>query len=566
MTISVVCASCKAKLNIPDNLAGKRAKCPKCQVPFEIPAAGATASGAVTPQSPKPAKPTATAPVAAASVPARQPAVAPAAPLASPTPAAIETSATPKSGFNPLILAGAAGGGLLLLIIVVAIGIWMASSGGQSTAAKPQPPSPAVTAPVSTPVATTPAADSSATVSPPPAVNAKTSTPQAAAEPWVDFADEKMGFQVSFPAQPADDEPVAEKNDDSISAAFQRDMLKSMKQKGELRMVRAAANQRVYYAQATALPIFGMSVDQYFDRMESSIGALHPGFELVGKSTRGTHEGNRYCDLKLQQGDKQKLVRMIPANGVIYGLIVEGSGLTATDGDVSRFFASLKLSPPKLPERTAVVPAKPPGEALPSANAATSTPSPQPDNKPATASDKPSAPEPAVPLGPPFAGKITKFTISFPEGATVKTVDTFKAFEDAKRRNETKKRWADDQALHESFTAELDGRTYLITAWRDRKLSGHDANNAQLRRINDLLTDQLKGASRPSIVNSERAKKVPGRSLYTRRYRRDGQLFAYQEIREGAFSCVVQVKAPTEVDERTDPLIWAFFNSLVVTP
>jgi hypothetical protein len=67
-------------------------------------------------------------------------------------------------------------------------------------------------------------------------------------------------------------------------------------------------------------------------------------------------------------------------------------------------------------------------------------------------------------------------------------------------------------------------------------------------------------------VNSDLAKKVDGRSLYTRRYRRDGQLICYQEIREGTFSCVLQVQCPSEVDERTDPLIWAFFNSLEVTP
>ena len=38
MSISVLCPSCNSKLNAPDSAAGKRVKCPKCQVLMELPA------------------------------------------------------------------------------------------------------------------------------------------------------------------------------------------------------------------------------------------------------------------------------------------------------------------------------------------------------------------------------------------------------------------------------------------------------------------------------------------------------------------------------------------------
>jgi len=43
MPISASCPSCGAKINAPDNLAGRSVKCPKCANPFTVPAAGAAA-------------------------------------------------------------------------------------------------------------------------------------------------------------------------------------------------------------------------------------------------------------------------------------------------------------------------------------------------------------------------------------------------------------------------------------------------------------------------------------------------------------------------------------------
>ncbi|WP_254507961.1 hypothetical protein [Anatilimnocola floriformis] len=567
MPISVVCGACKAKLNIPDNLAGKRAKCPKCQTPFQIPAADAPAVVTPATLSPSPAP----------TVPVKQPPAA--------TPVSVVANATPaeakKTSVNPMILAAAGGGGLLMLIGIVVVALWLASSGGQAKQSKlaqgnpahsvtpaesPLPPGP----PVATPV-TTPPTESTPAVSESPAVAANEPSQAAnsvAPAGWIDFADEAMGFRVAFPSQPSDDETATpDDKDDDLAASFKRDMLKSLKEKGALRMLRATHQQRVYSAQATRLPLVGMSPDQYFDRLEMSISTMHPGFELVGKSQRGKQDGHRYCDFKLQQTtdpkDSQKLVRMIPASGIIYGVVVEGKKVEPTDQDVSRFFTSLKLSAPKKESAVTVIANPDP----------TNDKQPNPEGDPAAPANpkRPTrAPEKTIelppPLGPPFAGKKTDFTICFPEKATVKTVDTFKAISDAKRRNETKNRWLDDKAFYESLTAEVGGRTYLITAWRDRKLTGNDATNAQLRRIKDLLADQVKGNSRPSIVNSDLAKKVSGRSLYTRRYRADDKLIVYQEVREGTFSCVVQVESPRDVDERTDPQIWAFFNSLEVSP
>ena len=549
MAISVVCSACQSKLNIPDNLAGKRAKCPKCQTPFQIPAA-------VDPLAP-----------VAAPAP-----FGPHAPVAAPAPAPAAT----KAGVNPLIIAAAAGGGGLVLLVGLVVIIWLVSSG------KPKKPqlaqaNPAVaptdgsipppTPPAAIPAPQTPQENYSPSVPPTPATtNPPANTPEAAPAGWIDFSDEAMGFSVAFPAPPGEDEVAADEKDDSVTASFKRDMLKSMKEKGNLRMVRATHQQRTYYAQATRLPLVGMSPDQYFDRMEMSIGALHPGFELVGKSQRGKHDGHRYSDFKLQQGDTQKIVRMIPAYGVVYGVVVEGKKVEATDNDVARFFTSLKLTAPKKaePAPSAVIAKNDP----PSNGEPTDPTEPTPptnSKRPARPTPQPAAPvELPEPLGPPFAGKKTDFTICFPEKATVKTIDTFKAIEDAKRRNEVKGRWADDKVVFETLTAEIGGRTFMITAWRDRKLTGNDATNAQLRRIKDLLADQVKG-NRPSIVNSDLLKKVPARSLYTRRYRADDKLIVYQEIREGTFACVVQVESPKDTDEKTDPQIWAFFNSLEVS-
>ena len=36
MPISVICPSCGTKLNAPDQHAGKRGKCPKCQATVEL--------------------------------------------------------------------------------------------------------------------------------------------------------------------------------------------------------------------------------------------------------------------------------------------------------------------------------------------------------------------------------------------------------------------------------------------------------------------------------------------------------------------------------------------------
>lgn len=35
--MNIKCSSCKASLKVPDNLAGKRGKCPKCSAVIEIP-------------------------------------------------------------------------------------------------------------------------------------------------------------------------------------------------------------------------------------------------------------------------------------------------------------------------------------------------------------------------------------------------------------------------------------------------------------------------------------------------------------------------------------------------
>jgi len=49
MPITIACPSCKARLNAPDTAAGKKVKCPKCQSPIPVPAAGGAPAPAKQP-------------------------------------------------------------------------------------------------------------------------------------------------------------------------------------------------------------------------------------------------------------------------------------------------------------------------------------------------------------------------------------------------------------------------------------------------------------------------------------------------------------------------------------
>ncbi len=60
MPIQVACASCAGKFRVPDNVAGKKIRCPKCKEVIQIPAAGAAAAPTPPTDSPTTPKPTAT--------------------------------------------------------------------------------------------------------------------------------------------------------------------------------------------------------------------------------------------------------------------------------------------------------------------------------------------------------------------------------------------------------------------------------------------------------------------------------------------------------------------------
>lgn len=60
MPVAVVCPACKAKLKAPDNLVGKKVKCPGCAKPVLVPGAGVAASAPTpAPAAKKPVKPAA---------------------------------------------------------------------------------------------------------------------------------------------------------------------------------------------------------------------------------------------------------------------------------------------------------------------------------------------------------------------------------------------------------------------------------------------------------------------------------------------------------------------------
>ncbi len=53
MTIHLACGNCGSKLKVKDELAGQTRKCPACEQPVQIPAAGIAAQGADAPRTPK---------------------------------------------------------------------------------------------------------------------------------------------------------------------------------------------------------------------------------------------------------------------------------------------------------------------------------------------------------------------------------------------------------------------------------------------------------------------------------------------------------------------------------
>ncbi|MBA2226165.1 MAG: MJ0042-type zinc finger domain-containing protein [Thermogemmata sp.] len=85
------CPHCQTALRVPENVAGKRIKCSKCQQVFAVPARGASAEASQGQASPRPAAPAASRPSAAAR---------PASPAASTPATAPESAPRPKRPFD----------------------------------------------------------------------------------------------------------------------------------------------------------------------------------------------------------------------------------------------------------------------------------------------------------------------------------------------------------------------------------------------------------------------------------------------------------------------------------
>ncbi|MGE3807196.1 MAG: hypothetical protein AB7K24_21245 [Gemmataceae bacterium] len=131
MAIAVQCDGCKKNLNVPDNMAGKRGKCPACGQVLSIPALQAAASAPAAAAAPQAPAPQAPAPAAAESAPA-----APPPPSAPPPPGGDDlppdvaanlpvfltggvTGVYPADTFEKLflVLAGLSAGGVLLQLL-----------------------------------------------------------------------------------------------------------------------------------------------------------------------------------------------------------------------------------------------------------------------------------------------------------------------------------------------------------------------------------------------------------------------------------------------------------------
>jgi len=93
------CPHCQTALRVPENMAGKRIKCSKCQQVFAVPAGGANAGASQAQAAPRPAVPVAPrAPTAAPAAPRPPAAARPAAPAAASAPSAAPAASSPSAG------------------------------------------------------------------------------------------------------------------------------------------------------------------------------------------------------------------------------------------------------------------------------------------------------------------------------------------------------------------------------------------------------------------------------------------------------------------------------------
>jgi hypothetical protein len=520
MPISVQCPACQAKLSAPDTAAGKRVKCPKCQGAIAIPgvsipvaaaplAAKPAPAGVPVASAPKMAVPAASAPVAAAALPAAAPA---------------------KGGLPVLVIVlgvGILGGGMLLLG-AIGIGAYVLMASGAPEGLPADPAAAVAGGPTAPPPVAAP---------PAPAPTPVQAAPQPTTAPsvnWVAHDNADKGFQAAFPGgEPQSIDPLAEIKDES-----QRELAAAMMKEWTVLGVTHAG--RKYTLTAAPLNLGGAPPEVYLDRMSVGLGAIHQGFSVDPQPPSDKSAPIR--DYVLKKRDAAKLLRVIAANGHVYQLLIEGeSGLTFSDPTAEEFF-----------ERFACA-----GVAgVPVASGAPS--------------DGKAAPEeaPEVPDGidwRSFQGQKIAFTIRFP-GVTPQEEDPLAIIiEDS--RPHTQHNWQRDGVVAESYSAEIDGRRYGITAFRDPNLreKGRIRFTPQMESLLRTFAQDLYRDVRNYGFRTRNPATTLKVSVSTVMVLPGGNKAFVRQAHLGHYGFVIRVEGPADIDD-LDPQIHKFFDSLQPPP
>jgi hypothetical protein len=556
MPFSIQCPACQAKLNAPDNLAGKRVKCPKCQTPVTVLAAGAPPAASVAPAAsrapaagaaPKaaaPAKATAKALAAASAAPAPAVAKASAAALTPVVVAAGPVSAQPAakgaaSSF-PWILAGVIGtGGLLLVGIVAVVAIILSAPGGapknKAVAAAPKaysPPAPPPPPAVAAPAPEVPAA-------PPPAASPAATQGAAGQVEWVLYENADKGIKAVFPGgQPEPIDPLAAIEDPQtrkLSEAILKQMTVVGKEHGG----------RKYTLTCAPLLVSGIAPSVYLDRQSAALKVLHPGFSIEPVAA---DKSAPLRDYVLTKGDAGKLLRVVVGQGQVYQLLIVGeAGLAIGDPAAQEFFGKFECA------TAAAVPVAAGGES---------------GSKTSVKKKKIAAAPSDVPDNiewRPFQGSKIAFTINFP-GVTPEAEDPLSLVPDSNRQN-LSNTWASAGVVAESFSAVVGDRRYGVTAFRDpnKKQEGSIRFAGQMEGLLRSFAQDIHQEVRDHAIRARRPPsklEVLGTNALTMG---DGSKAIVRQAWLGNYGFVVRVEGPAALEDLDLPA-HKFLDSLQPPP
>ena len=520
MSIPVVCPSCSAKLNAPDNLAGKTVKCPKCQDPVRV-----------TPAGPPPAPVPARRDQGEDRPREREPAPAPDdadEPVRSRTrrPARDEDRSRSRRPAPPDDEADdqesdyddrprgrrTTKSRLPLLLVLVVVGfVALAGLGtlGYLFLAR---------------------AGARAVIAPPAAGGAGPGgEAMALAGPkWVPVEDAEFAFKAVFPnEEPTSFDPLAE-----ITDPTQRDFAAAVMKDLRAKYLHTKDGGRRYMLTATQMQLNGMPGRVYLSRLGANLSAMHPGF-AAEPGPEGESAGHPSQDFTLKGDGKAKVQRVVVAPGLIYALTVEGGAdLALADPLVTEFFGRFASTRPAAAGPKSKPNAKPKEDSPPSK-----------DSPPAT----------AVGEWAPFTGTKVKFEMAFPGGAPTE-VGTLDRITDPSTIKFLETAFTRDSVSHETFETSQGGLRFVISAFSD---GGKQVSASQTTRFR-ILREKLYEQALPRALRSGNGRGV---SDYSYALAMKAAKVIVREVRVGKYSYFLRVEGPPTMHDE-DPTVWHFLNSL----